>query len=137
MARKVKRVILDTNIFISYLIGGTMTSIDNLILDRNIKLIYSSELLKEILDVVQRPKLMKYFSIEDVNLLLDFLEQDAEFVPVVSKIKVCRDPKDDFLLALAYDANADYLVTGDEDLLEIKVFKKTEILTMKDFLRRF
>lgn len=137
MARKVKRVILDTNIFISYLIGGTMTSIDNLILDRNIKLIYSSELLKEILDVVQRPKLMKYFSIEDVNLLLDFLEQDAEFVPVVSKIKVCRDPKDDFLLALAYDGNADYLVTGDEDLLEIKVFKKTEILTMKDFLRRF
>ena len=50
-------------------------------------------------------------------------------------ITICRDPKDNFLLALAKDAGADYLITRDEDLLTIKQFEKTIILTLEDFIR--
>jgi putative PIN family toxin of toxin-antitoxin system len=46
---------------------------------------------------------------------------------------VCRDPDDDAILACALEAPADYLVTGDMDLLELKVFKKIQIITPRDF----
>jgi hypothetical protein len=47
--------------------------------------------------------------------------------------KICRDPKDDFLLALCKKSKANYLVTGDKDLLEIKIISGTEIITAKKF----
>jgi predicted nucleic acid-binding protein len=46
---------------------------------------------------------------------------------------VCRDPKDNFLLALAKDGLADYLITGDRDLLSVKKFGKTQIVTLNEF----
>jgi len=53
---------------------------------------------------------------------------------VTSNISVCRDPKDDFLLSLAKDGNATYLITGDKDLLILKEFGKTTILTVTEYL---
>ncbi len=46
---------------------------------------------------------------------------------------VCRDPDDDAILACALEAKADYLVTGDGDLLELKVFRGIRIVTPRDF----
>ena len=59
----------------------------------------------------------------------------AVFIETKSTVSICRDPKDNFLLALAKDAGADYLITRDEDLLTIKQFEKTIILTLEDFIR--
>jgi putative PIN family toxin of toxin-antitoxin system len=53
--------------------------------------------------------------------------------PSQSVQSVCRDPDDDAILACASEARADYLVTGDEDLLELKVFKGIRIITPRDF----
>ncbi|MGG7664755.1 putative toxin-antitoxin system toxin component, PIN family [Dyadobacter sp. BHUBP1] len=47
---------------------------------------------------------------------------------------MCRDPKDNFLLALALDSNADFLITGDADSLVIEQIGKTRIITLTDFL---
>jgi uncharacterized protein len=47
---------------------------------------------------------------------------------------VCRDSKDNFLLALAKDGKADYLLTGDKDLLELVQFGNTRIETLAVFL---
>lgn len=55
-------------------------------------------------------------------------------VDVVSKVNVCRDWKDNFLLALSKDAKADYLISGDKDLLDLRKFGKTKILTLTEFL---
>lgn len=52
---------------------------------------------------------------------------------VSSVVDICRDEKDNFLLALAKDSKADYLITGDADLLTIKKFEHTEILTYIEF----
>ena len=51
-----------------------------------------------------------------------------------SNIEVCRDAKDNFLLNLAIDSKADYLITGDTDLLIIEKIKKTNIITFTEFI---
>jgi uncharacterized protein len=53
--------------------------------------------------------------------------------PSHSLQSVCRDPDDDAILACALEARADYLVTGDVDLLELKVFRRIQIVTPRDF----
>ncbi len=56
-----------------------------------------------------------------------------DLIAVQSIVTICRDPKDNFLLALAKDSKADYLLTGDNDLLDIKNFGKTKIITINNF----
>ena len=54
-------------------------------------------------------------------------------IQVSSVVEICRDAKDNFLLALAKDSQADYLITVDADLLVIKKFEHTEIVTYTEF----
>ena len=61
-------------------------------------------------------------------------ESFIDFLEVKSIVTVCRDSKDNFLLALAKDGQADYLLTGDKDLLELKKFGKTRIKTIVTFI---
>ena len=59
----------------------------------------------------------------------------GEIIDVKSKVDTCRDKEDNFLLALAKDGKADYLITGDKDLLVIESFGKTKITNVTDFLK--
>ncbi|WP_225865825.1 putative toxin-antitoxin system toxin component, PIN family [Dyadobacter aurulentus] len=95
---------------------------------------FSKELLDEFLLVVKRPKFRKYFNQSDVEDLLETIDEFADFVVVNSRVDTCRDAKDNFLLALAADSNADFLLTGDKDLLELGRFQVTKISTIADFL---
>jgi predicted nucleic acid-binding protein len=60
----------------------------------------------------------------------------GQFVEVKSKVNTCRDPKDNFLLSLARDSHANYLITGDQDLLDLKIFEGTKIIKMADYLKK-
>lgn len=131
---KSKRVILDTNLWISFLISQNFTEIDQLLEDKRIVLIFSYESLEEFIEVVRRPKFKKFFSKNDVEKLLNIFDQYADFVKVASKVIMCRDPKDNFLLNLAIDGKADYLVTGDKDLLILEKLKNTRIITFRSLL---
>lgn len=97
-------------------------------------LIFSEELLEEFAEVVKRPKLKKFFAVKDVENVIKTIEEFAEYIDVKSTVTACRDVKDNFLLALAIDGNADYLITGDKDLLSLKNFGKTIILPITDFI---
>lgn len=130
---KSRKIIIDTNLWISFLLTKQFDFFDTLLTKRKIKLIFSNELIDEFLEVAQRPKLNKYFHKSDLEQLIDFIHLNAEFYTIHSTIDVCRDPKDNFLLALAKESNADYLITGDKDLLVIKKFAKTEIITIAEF----
>lgn len=132
MAKLPSRVILDTNLWISYLISSKLIKIDLLLEKGLIRLIFSEESLGEFIEVANRPKFRKFFSEEDIVELLSLMDHFAEVVEVHSEVSVCRDPKDNFLLALAKDSDADFLVTGDKDLLEIGVFEGTRIVTFKE-----
>jgi hypothetical protein len=54
-------------------------------------------------------------------------------IEIASTVEICRDEKDNFLLALAKDSKADFLITGDKDLLVLNVFENTKILTFTEF----
>lgn len=136
MAKKTDRVIIDTNLWISFLITKDFKTLDNSVKTGKIKIIFSLELIEEFLSIADRPKFKKYFSKEDNEQLIDLFEVYGEVTQVKSKVKLCRDPKDDFLLSLATDSSADYLITGDNDLLDIKRIGKTKIVTMTNYLKK-
>ena len=99
-------------------------------------MIFSNELLEEFIDVVSRPKFKKYFSKKDIEKILEYFDQFGELVKVKSDIKICRDEKDNFLLNLSVDSKADYLITGDKDLLILEKIENTKILTFLEFFDR-
>ncbi len=127
------RIILDTNLWISFLISKRLKKIDTLFHQDNIILIFSEELLEEFITVAQRPKFNKYFSDKDLENILNLFDVFGELIKVTSVVEVCRDEKDNFLLALAKDGNVDFLITGDDDLLSINIFENTTILNYKKF----
>jgi len=127
-----KKIILDTNLWISFLISGDFSFLDSFVEKGVVKLIFSEELYSEFIEVSKRPKFKKYFSENDIKRLTQVINTHGALVSVTTDIKKCRDPKDNFLLNLAIDSQADYLVTGDNDLLEIKSIGITKILTIND-----
>ena len=129
------RIIIDTNLWISFLITKNFTKLDEIIFSRHGILIFSQELLNEFLEVAKRPKFRRFFSSSDIEEILETIEEYAEYVKVETKIEICRDPKDNFLLSLSVDGNADFLLTGDKDLLDLNKFGDTTIITISDFLQ--
>jgi len=133
MRQKKDSVIIDTNLWISYLLTGNK-SLDRILSNKEINLLFSQESLDELIEVIKRPKFKKYFNLTDVSTLLYEIKLRSTFVHVSSKIAVCRDEKDNFLLALAEDGKATHLVTGDKDLLVLRKHKKTKIMTIEEYL---
>ncbi len=130
---KSDQIIIDTNLWISFLLTRQFDFLDDLLNNKKVKLIFSKELLEEFVEVSQRPKLKKFFSLDDLEILLQVIEKHAIFVSITSEVKQCRDEKDNFLLALAKDSGADYLLTGDKDLLAIEKFGRTEIVNIATY----
>ncbi|PIQ15144.1 MAG: putative toxin-antitoxin system toxin component, PIN family [Flavobacteriales bacterium CG18_big_fil_WC_8_21_14_2_50_32_9] len=135
MKKKVKRIIIDTNLWISFLITKDFTKLDEIIFSRQAILVFSQELLDEFLEVAKRPKFRRFFSASDIEEILETIDEYADFVKVKTKIEVCRDPKDNFLLSLSVDGNVNFLLTGDIDLLDLNKFGETTIITISDFLK--
>lgn len=128
------RVIIDTNLWISFLITKNYSRLDKILSEKFVTLLYSQDLIDEFIEVAQRPKFKKYFGTEDLQTLLLSLSSRATFIEVSSVIGVCSDPKDNFLLSLAKDGKASHLLTGDKDLLALKNYGRTKILTIADYL---
>jgi putative PIN family toxin of toxin-antitoxin system len=129
------RIIIDTNLWIHFLLSGKWEALARKIEEHEVTLVFSEELLQEFIEVTQRPKFKKYFQLNDVEALLKTVRPRAVFVEVTTEISLCRDPNDNFLLALAFDGAATHLLTGDKDLLVLKKIKKTRILTVAEYLR--
>ena len=89
------------------------------------------------MDVASRPKFRKVFTELQILELLTKIQNYADIVDVKSSVNVCRDVNDNFLLELCIDGKVDYLITGDEDLLILNPFKKTKIIKLVDYLKRF
>jgi uncharacterized protein len=129
---KSNKIILDTNLWISFLITKDYSFLDNYIENGKARLFFSEELIQEFLTVAKRPKLQKYFTDNDIEHLLHIFDNFGILIKITSQIRICRDYKDNFLLNLAVDSKADYLATGDKDLLEIRNIEKTKILTIRE-----
>ena len=127
-----RRVVIDTNVFVSGVVfGGIPDNVLKLLKRSDVELLMSDLLAEEIL-----------------TQLIQFHVSSLTYAMVVHEIRIrahrlipritphqSRDPKDDMLLALCMAGSADYLITGDKDLLVLRKFEKTHIITPKQFLK--
>ncbi len=135
------RVLCDTNIFVSYLLtpktAGPIHTIVEAALLGEFTFLLPEDLCEEL---ARKAKGKKYLTgritREDLEELVTLLKEVAELIPEIRTPipAATRDSKDDYLLAYALVGQADYLVTGDEDLLTIKQVEKTKILTARAFV---
>ncbi len=134
------RALLDANIFISYLLTPNRESPVVQIVKAGVRgkytLLLSAELLEEFSHrVLSKPYLRERISQADLEELSNILSSVSEIIPEIkSQIPaVTRDPKDDYLLAYAIVGQADFLVSGDQDLLVLQKVKNCQILTPRGF----
>jgi uncharacterized protein len=128
-------LVLDTNILVSAVLSKTSKARQALDKAQDIgKILMSSSVLLEIEEVLFRPKFDKYVTTIERRFFLSNFLKTVEFVEVGEIVKICRDPKDDKILALALNGKADYIITGDQDLLVLKLFEGVEIITIDEFL---
>lgn len=129
------KVIIDTNLWISFLIGHQTQVVRCLLTDSRFDVYVCPQLLEEIRDVAKRDKIRKYvtpFDLEDLMAIIyAFCKQTT--ITVEASTSAIRDPKDLYLLSLADTIGADYIVSGDADLTDIGLYKNTHIVKLADF----
>jgi putative PIN family toxin of toxin-antitoxin system len=132
-----RKLVVDTNLWVSRLLlpGGTAAKAVDHGLAWGIPLM-SDATLMELSEVLSRNKFDKYVSREDRQQFLRLLGGVVRVVPITQRITACRDPKDDKFLDVALNGEAQIIVTGDRDLLELHPFHGIEILRPADFLVR-
>ncbi len=125
-----RRVILDTNVLISRLLlaNSTASRAVRRLMDRSQPLV-SEDTLTELADTLSRPKFNPYVSREDRQRFFEVYARVAEWVTITTTIRRCRDAKYDKFLELAIDGNADWIVTGDKDLLKLSPYEGILIIT--------
>jgi len=130
------KIVLDTNILISALIkSGTPRDLVFELIEKKVKLILSMEILQEFIESVGEPKIKRYIDEEDLSNFIKIIGAISKIVRIKSKFKIIKqDPDDDILLRTAYDGRANYLVSGDAHLLNLKKFKRIKIVSIKEML---
>lgn len=134
MMKKKYNVVIDTNLWISFLIGSYNTKLLYILIEPSIQIFYTAELLAEIQQTAGLSRLQKKINPVRVDELIYTLTIYFTELPATSQVNICRDLKDNYLLALAKDAQADFLLTNDKDLLVLDPFENTRILKLNDFL---
>lgn len=126
-------IIIDTNLWISFLIGKKLSILKALLAHPDLKIYVCDELVEEFKDVSSRDKIRKYISEQDIIDSLKIIDLYCCYCSVERMaISPVRDAKDLYLLSLADSISADYLVTGDKDLLVLQRHNKTKIVTYSE-----
>lgn len=134
------RVVLDTNVSVSGVIAsGYSARILDATREEEIKIITSVHLLEEFSDVISRRRIVRKYPdvAENADILVDFLRSAGEIVEgIPQKEQVSSDRDDDYVLACAVDGKADYIVSGDPHLLDLKTYNEIPILSPREFTER-
>jgi len=130
------RLVLDTNVYISaYFWGGKPQLVIDRIIQGVDELYITDSIVEELAEVMSRPK----FGVPDV-LIEDYIHAIRELavtVTVSGRIKdVCRDSEDDKILECAVVSDADFIISGDDDLLSMDNFQGILIRQPTDYLTK-
>jgi putative PIN family toxin of toxin-antitoxin system len=135
------RAVIDTNIIIRSVIKptGTVGPVLGRLRSGEFKAIYSEPILDEMLAKLALPRIRKKYRIgdEDVEALLSLLALRGELVHPTRSVRACRDPDDDMFIEAALEGKAEWLVTGDRDLLALEKFEGVRFVTPRTFLQAF
>jgi len=127
------KVVPDTNVLVSAATHvGKPRKLVDFALNGEVALLVSMEILSEFKKVIAREKFK--LSRSQQAVFIEFMSSLAAVVDVRSKFKVARDPKDNIVLNCAYDGRADYIVSGDRDLLALREFKGIKIVSVDEIL---
>ncbi|MCE7070591.1 putative toxin-antitoxin system toxin component, PIN family [Dyadobacter sp. CY327] len=130
-------IVLDANWYISACISrkSRRTLYYSILKNPDMQVFYSSDLMDEFSDVIGRPKFAKYITHKQVNrfkiIALKFLKKTKDGIAP----EIVRDKNDNYLLGVCESCEADFLITGDEDLLVLEEYQKTRIVTMGRFMQ--
>lgn len=134
------RAVIDTGVFVSALIRprGTTGAVLLALRRGNFAAVYSTDILVEVIDVLGRDKFRTKYHIhpDDITTLIHLIRLRGELVIPKENLSACRDPKDDKFLEAAKAAQADCIVSGDFDLLDMEAFEGIPILKPAEFLAR-
>ena len=120
------RFVLDNNIFVSALL--VKNSVPFWVIKKVEEMgviLYSEATLLELNQVLNRKKFIKYFTVEEKQEFIVKLIESAELIVIKESIDICRDPKDNKFLELAVSGEADFIVSGDQDLLVLNPFRNS------------
>lgn len=130
-----RSIVIDTNILISAVgwQGNERRVLEKCLLGK-CKLIMSNEIIDELTEVLKRPKFNFIPSIKKAELL-KYVVQISKIVNIKERLEIIKeDPADNKILETAIAGEADYIISGDRHLLNIKKFRSILILKAKDFL---
>lgn len=135
--RSKTRYVFDTNVIISAILlktGRPAKAVQYAL--KNGKILLSIELMEELNEVLGRKKFNRYITREDREEFLATLVERALLVDPVEEVRACRDPKDDKILELALSGGAEYIISGDLDLLVLNPFRGVKIVTVEELLQQ-
>ena len=135
------KAVFDTVVFVRALLDSRSAS-GRLIFEQpsRYRLFLSTPVIEEVLDVLGRKELIDRFHLKQtdypgaIKRLLKSMER-AEIVEFTEIRAVSRDPKDDKILATAKAADADFLVSADRDILDLKEYEGIKIISAETFLK--
>ena len=129
------RCVFDTNAVVSAaLFEGSVPEQALFLALRVARVLMSRELANELDNVLSRSRFDRYANQERREEFLQNLVSQGELVEITETVQACRDPDDDKVLELAVNGEADYIVTGDDDLLVMNPFRAIEIIRPAEFL---
>ena len=130
------KIIIDTNLWISFMLGRKLTTMRSLLTYPTLEIYVCRELLDEFYDVSSREKIQKYIHPEDLDDTLKLIHLYGKYVVIRTQSKSeIRDKKDLYRLSLADTIKANYIVTGDKDLLVLEKHNHTKIVTITEFMK--
>ena len=129
------RCVIDTNVLISAAIQrlGKPRQALTWVVENGILLV-SIPVLEELKDVLSRKKFDRFISLESREALIEYMMHYGEKISITETITDNRDDKDNKFLELAVCGHADYLISGDPDLKDMKKYRRIMILSPADFL---
>jgi len=95
---------------------------------------FSAETFAELDEVLNRPKFDRFISKEDRTNFINQIKAICILYEIYQPVDLCRDPKDNKFLDVAIASYADYLITGDDDLLVLENIGNTSIITPRTFV---
>jgi len=129
------RVVLDTNILVSSALGGALELILDKWSDDAFIVIVATDILDEYFEVINRPKFR--LKQETIDKIIRYIYQFAEIIVPTETVQVIKaDPTDNKFLEAALFGEADYIVSGDSHLLELKTFRGIPILSAREFIEQ-
>ena len=132
-----KRFVVDTNVLISHLLMPDSTPGKALKCALHMgELLVSDDTLSELAEVINRPKFDKYLSTQDRKKFFEVLAPLCIRVEIIRPVQACRDPNDDKFLEVAINGTADFILSGDKDLLALHPFHDIPILSPTEYLKK-